>query len=38
MVKTIQVEDETWEKLTILKAKKRALSLDEIIRGLINNV
>jgi len=37
MVKTIQVSDEVWEKLLILKARMRKKSLNEVIEELLKN-
>ena len=34
-MKTITVEDSTWEDLTLLKVKQRAGSLDEVISKLL---
>jgi predicted CopG family antitoxin len=35
MVKTIQVHDETWEKLVIMKVKKKMADLNEVISSLM---
>jgi predicted CopG family antitoxin len=36
-MKTINVEDETWETLALLKIKKKTSSFDELLRYLIAN-
>lgn len=38
MVKTVQVENHTWQKLTKLKAEKMMLTLNDVIEYLINEV
>ena len=35
MVKTIQVQDETWRNLTIIKAKGMYMDLDAVIQALL---
>jgi len=35
VVKSINVTEETWEKLMLLKIKLRARSLDEVIKKLL---
>ena len=36
-MKTVNVEDDTWETLILLKVKKKAASMDELIKSLVVN-
>jgi len=35
MTKTVQIDDEVWEKLQLLKIKNKTKTLNEVLRGFL---